>query len=273
MVRLRLWCLAGVAIWSAIDSPWALAREKTDPVPPEARQHYEKGISRYHLGDFEAAITEFRAAYELTKAPRLLFDIAQAQRLKKDYEAALYSYTTYLRLQPEAPNRVDVASRIAEMSRLVAAERERLAVEVPPSPAPIVEPPPSPQPNLIVVEPAPLAPTPGEMRGARAKLWGGIGASIGGAVLFAAAAGLTGQAASQGEDLRRLQMAGGVWSQYYQDLYDGGRRNQAAAAALWGIGGAVAVIGVVSAILGSRELKRLSLRASSHGLSVSWFSP
>ena len=55
----------------------------------EAKVLYDKGINHYNLGEFEAAITDFRAAYAISSAPGLLFNIAQSFRLKKDYEQAV----------------------------------------------------------------------------------------------------------------------------------------------------------------------------------------
>src|SRR6266508_1881615 len=85
-----------------------------------AKKHYDEGITHYNLGEFDAAIGEFKAAYALTSEPGLLFNIAQAYRLKEDYKQALYFYKTYLRLMPEAVNRADVERWIAELERLQA---------------------------------------------------------------------------------------------------------------------------------------------------------
>src|SRR3954467_9380238 len=109
---MRLLCLVMLAL-----APLASARVATaspPPAPPPAntpapsgdpaRDHYERGLGKYNLAEFDAAIAEFKQSYELSKAPRLLFNIAQAYRLKKDYESALYFYSTYLRAEPSPPN-------------------------------------------------------------------------------------------------------------------------------------------------------------------------
>ncbi len=105
-----------------------------DPAKEErdrrARERYDKGITHYNLGEFDAAITEFKAAYEINSSPSLLFNIAQAYRLKKDYEQALYFYKTYLRLKPDAKNRADVEARIQEMEK-IAADTARIQNERP----------------------------------------------------------------------------------------------------------------------------------------------
>ncbi|MFH0903408.1 MAG: tetratricopeptide repeat protein [Pseudomonadota bacterium] len=87
----------------------------------EALEHFKKGVTYYNLGEFEKAVEEFKQAYTISAAPQLLFNLAQAYRLKEDHKQALHFYKTFLRLQPEAPNRVDVEARIAEMEKLVVA--------------------------------------------------------------------------------------------------------------------------------------------------------
>jgi tetratricopeptide (TPR) repeat protein len=236
-------------------------------VQKEGRAHYQKGLASYHLGDFPTAIEEFKTAYTMTQAPRLLFDIAQAQRLNKEYEAALYSYNTYLRLVPGAPNRADVQSRIGELAKLIA-ERP---VEPPPSPEPeLLPPPPSPTPTPspeIVVVPPRVSPV--ELRAAALKRWSGVGVALAGAVLFGAAAGCTAIAATRGDELRTLQLQNGVWTRHAQDLYDEGLRSQRAAPALWALGGAAVVVGTVLAIVGTRDQRRLQLNATASPSGVS----
>src|SRR5262245_16291649 len=89
-----------------------------------AREHYNKGILYYDLGDIEHAIAEFKEAYSISAAPGLLFNIAQAHRFKKDYEQALHFYRTYLRLQPRAINKTDVEARMKELEQLIAESQQ-----------------------------------------------------------------------------------------------------------------------------------------------------
>src|SRR5256885_14666757 len=129
----------------------AIARVATASPPPAApparpaaaadpaRDHYERGLAKYNLAEFDAAIAEFKQSYELSKAPRLLFNIAQAYRLKKEYESALYFYSTYLRAEPNPPNLTDVEDRIAEMKHALDEQRkhnETVGPTTPPPPAP-----------------------------------------------------------------------------------------------------------------------------------------
>jgi tetratricopeptide (TPR) repeat protein len=232
----------------------------------DARTHYEAGLSHYHLGEFDAAISEFKTAYSISNAPRLLFDIAQAQRLKKDYAQALYSYTTYLRLVPAAPNRADVTARIAELNQILAEKATPPSASLPPSPSPEPSPPvaePSPEPTIV---PPPSAVPPpvasGAPRSARVELWTGVALVLGGAVLAAGAAGCTAQAASDGKSLTALKSGGGAWNGHYQSVYEQGVRSQNAAAALWALSGATAAVGAVLAVVGARASRRVQVGAS-----------
>jgi len=93
-----------------------------------ARELFKKGITAYNLGDYERAVGDLKRAYELSSEPRLLFNIAQALRAKRDHAQALVFYRNYLRLVPTAPNRSDAESLAVEMEQK-AAEDEKHAAE------------------------------------------------------------------------------------------------------------------------------------------------
>jgi tetratricopeptide (TPR) repeat protein len=80
---------------------------------PEAL--YREGVLHYQLGEYDRAIDRFTRAYKLTGAPPLLYDLAQAYRLKRNPQRALPLYRAYLRMQPRAANRPEVEQRIAEL--------------------------------------------------------------------------------------------------------------------------------------------------------------
>lgn len=170
-------CLACVVLASA--PSMVLSQKKkpdagTEAKQKEAREHYQKGITHYNLGEFEAAILEFKQAYAISNAHGLLFNIAQAYRLGGDAKQGLYFYKTYLRLVPEAPNRADVESRIAELEQALK-EQEKAKLQPPPLPTPTTQtpqpvtspptppptttsPPPS-SPAMPQAAPSPIAPT------------------------------------------------------------------------------------------------------------------
>src|ERR1700758_1255818 len=135
---MRLLCLLVVVAialpaTAAPPTPAAATAQAQDP----ARDHYERGLAKYNLAEFDAAIVEFKQSYELSKAPRLLFNIAQAYRLKKDYESALYFYNTSLRADPNPPNLDDVDAKIDEMKRAIDEQHKAVVTPPPPPPPPV----------------------------------------------------------------------------------------------------------------------------------------
>jgi tetratricopeptide (TPR) repeat protein len=106
-----------------------------------ARAHHEQGRSSVAAGRYEAAIAEFRRAYELKADPSYLYDIAEAYRGLGVPERAVFFYRRYLSTHGNPPNRAEVENQIAEL-------------EPPPPPA-VIEP--TPPPHELVVGAPPLA--------------------------------------------------------------------------------------------------------------------
>jgi tetratricopeptide (TPR) repeat protein len=117
--------------------PGAATQEDQAPATSEL---YEQGVRAYAAGHFDEAIELFKKAYNLSKAPALLFNIAQSYRKKGPKycsEAGSYYEEALLR-DPKAPNGIEIRDRILEMRTCAAAEA---AKTTPPSPANQEEPP------------------------------------------------------------------------------------------------------------------------------------
>jgi tetratricopeptide (TPR) repeat protein len=95
-----------------------------DEAKASARQHYERGVTQYNLGHFNAAIPEFEKAYELESVPVLLYNIAQAHRQLGNNERAIFFYRRYIEAAPKAANRADVERRIRELEEVVRKQGE-----------------------------------------------------------------------------------------------------------------------------------------------------
>ncbi len=104
--------LAGAAV---VSEGAAWADEKTD----QARKAFEDGKKAYNVGEFDKAVELWKAGYDIKDDPVFLFNIAQAYRQKQDYAKAIFFYKAFLREDPNAKNRSDVESRIAEMQKLL----------------------------------------------------------------------------------------------------------------------------------------------------------
>ena len=89
--------------------------------PQLAASHYQTGNAEYRAGHFREAATEFRAAYQLSHEPALLFNAGSALYDAGDFPAAREAFEQYLRALPNAPNRGIVAARIDSIRQRMAA--------------------------------------------------------------------------------------------------------------------------------------------------------
>jgi tetratricopeptide (TPR) repeat protein len=134
-------------------------RARAEDAPVDYRQ---KAMTEFGLGQFAEAAQCFERAYAQTPEPALLYNAAQSYRLAGNKPRALLLYKNYRRLFGDK-DRPDVASRIEELEKAIAAEQPA-HVEAGPPPAaavpavPVPAPPPAVSP--VRAEPVP-APVPG----------------------------------------------------------------------------------------------------------------
>jgi hypothetical protein len=62
----------------------------------EARQRFQKGVQLFHEWSFEAALAEFRKAYQLAPSYRVLYNIGQVHYELHNYVDALKAFRQYL---------------------------------------------------------------------------------------------------------------------------------------------------------------------------------
>lgn len=223
--------------------PAAASAPSTTTSGDPAREHYERGLAKYNLADFDTAIKEFKASYELSKAPRLLFNIAQAYRLKKDYESALYFYQTYLRAEPNPPNRDDVDAKIDEMKQSIEAARKAREAKAHEAPPPK---------QIVVVREVP--PPPVDHRPSKHALKVGGLVTLGiGAALLAGGAVFQGLASSDAATLKRVVQNGMPWTAADTSIYNAGERSQLASIVLFSVGGAAVVAGGITLIAAAKR--------------------
>ena len=122
--------LALAAVLVVLASPGRAAAQGHPPAAPagpsqadmaRARTLYQQGSREYLGGHYDRAIELFLGAYDLSHAPAILFNVAQAFRLKGSCNQALLYYRRSLAEEPDAANRAEVEQRVAEMKRCVEA--------------------------------------------------------------------------------------------------------------------------------------------------------
>jgi tetratricopeptide (TPR) repeat protein len=84
-------------ILSLAARPLVAAPSLPDPaVVEEARVRFQRGVQLFHEGSFEAALAEFRRAYQIAPSYRILYNLAQVHFELHDYVGALRSFKQYL---------------------------------------------------------------------------------------------------------------------------------------------------------------------------------
>jgi tetratricopeptide (TPR) repeat protein len=78
----------------------AIAQPQAPDTRAKAASHFKEGQLYFKNGDYDRAIKEYREAYELSKEPLLLFNIALCEDRAKRYERALDMFKQYLDLAP-----------------------------------------------------------------------------------------------------------------------------------------------------------------------------
>jgi len=92
------------------------------PGSDEASTRFRSGVAFYNDKDFQAALVEFKRAYELAPNYKVLFNLGQTSRELDDYATALSAFEQYLR---EGGNEIlparrkDVRSFIDELKKKV----------------------------------------------------------------------------------------------------------------------------------------------------------
>jgi tetratricopeptide (TPR) repeat protein len=207
-----------------------------------AKQHFEAGTKAYDLGHYDEAVKEYEAAYRAKDDPALLFNIGQAYRGLGDAQAAIRAFRSYLRRLPDAPNRAEVESRIAEL-QMVADEQVRSKEKPPQGTLPPTQP-------TVIVQQVPAqttrSATADELRAARTKRIAGLAVGGFGVASLVLGGVFTGLA----NDANRHIVTGDMWSPSTQD-----RRNtyQALDIAFFTIGGVAVATGLTLYLLGRHD--------------------
>jgi tetratricopeptide (TPR) repeat protein len=217
----------------------AAAQESPKATMMKARVQYFAAEAAYKAGEWDKAIAGYQAAFDLSKRPLLLYNVAQAWRRKaettgasEDRRQALAAYERYVDADPSGKAAGDARARIDELRR---------ASEPPPAPIPEPKPEPQPAPPAAVVPEAAPAPMVDDANPSRTWRIAGITTGAVGVVLVAGGVYFGLQAKSKSDELDALQR-GDMWN---QDLYDSGKAAERNMYIFFSAGAAAIVTGAV----------------------------
>lgn len=166
MTRALLGWIAAILVASGSE---ARADAPRDPLPA-AKPLVDAGVAAYGAGDYERAVREFEAAYEIDPQPALLYAWAQSLRLGGRCSDAIAVYRRYLETNPNEAQTAAARNGISRCEQAL---------------------PPEPEPPAAPSDPAPPAPAPGPspaIDGARQGRW--YADPLGGALVIGGAASI-----------------------------------------------------------------------------------
>jgi tetratricopeptide (TPR) repeat protein len=98
----------------------SVARATEDAAARRAKTLFVEGQKQYDLGEWDAALQAFRAAYLEKPDPSFLYNLGQCLRKLGRVEEEAEVYRSYLRRLPDAPNRATVEQFIREAEDQIA---------------------------------------------------------------------------------------------------------------------------------------------------------
>lgn len=211
---------------------------------PAAQTALDAGIESFYAEDFEGASAAFAEAYAIEPAPFLLYSWAQAERYAERCDKAISLFERFLTTTPPDTEAAKARKSIVECGGIPPADAPPTD-EVPTVPPPRLvdaQPPePVPDPEDASVDPSPP-------RASRVGLVVGVSLAAVGTLTTA-----TGGIVLAGGRRMRNDAPGAESQQAYVDALDRGERRQFTGAALIGVGAALLVSGILTAVLTSRR--------------------
>jgi len=150
-----------------------------------ARRHFDSGVAYLEESDYDNALKAFQKAYELSKRPEILLNIATVHERQGALPSAVAALKGYLEASPQGEHIETVKLRIQnlekrsqEQDKAKAAESEPAPAAAPPSPIAA-----SPTPAAPPTPPAVIAPSKAEPNRLPAFISLGVGGVLAGASL------------------------------------------------------------------------------------------
>jgi tetratricopeptide (TPR) repeat protein len=125
-------CAAAPALAQTAASDAAPAAASPAAAPRTPKEYISRATQYFGAGEYDKAIDDYRAAYQLKQLPTLLFNIAQAQRKAGRYAEALATYERFLKDDPKSSLVPEAEAQATAMRARIEAEKataEREAAE------------------------------------------------------------------------------------------------------------------------------------------------
>jgi tetratricopeptide (TPR) repeat protein len=115
--------LAAIA-WPALGTAPAWADRQTSA---DARAHFRQGQAFFQIGEYDRALAEYQRAFDLSREPSLVFNIALCHERANRPQQALEAFQRYIALAPDGAVADEARESIARLTLIVdrlASERE-----------------------------------------------------------------------------------------------------------------------------------------------------
>jgi hypothetical protein len=234
----------------------------------QAEKLYLQGQQAYDAARYDDALTAWTQSYALSKLPALLFNLAQAQRLRArpgDCTQATANYKEFIAQQPKSSERPTAEGFIAELSPCV--EREAAPIS-PPIAAPV-------RPVLDAATRPSTAPPPADSHASRSSGSGKrfAGYAVGGAGLVLVVTGVYfgSKARRLGDEVSDDCRDGCDWN-LVKDKDAEGKSAETTQYLLYGVGVGLIAAGGVLWYLGNTERRQsqVAVTPTTGGAAITW---
>ncbi|MEZ4226582.1 MAG: hypothetical protein R3B13_36885 [Polyangiaceae bacterium] len=117
-----MWKRSATVLALCLHASAAVAQDDPDAL---ARRHFESGVAYLVESDYENALKAFQKAYELSKRPDLLLNIATVHERSSRLDLAVAALEEYLKVAPESEQTETVRLRLANLQKRLEEQRER----------------------------------------------------------------------------------------------------------------------------------------------------
>ena len=138
-----LWSLGSAASVAAAPGGAKPAPRAESTLDPQAEELYRRGVAQYRAEQYSDAVVSFEAAYRISQAPRLLYNVATTHRKLGHIQDAIDFFDEYLKREPaiEPDRRSAVEGYLSELRAQLQAQTT--TPRVGPSTQPLPPPPPN----------------------------------------------------------------------------------------------------------------------------------